>query len=133
MRIPAIEQRYKLSICSADFNEWVRINADIHFPSAYMYRGSEYEMVEWDLGHSFNYAEMTYLIAPRPFMVERGRTDECGIDPWIAYEFARARRVYDKLKIGELCVIEYFDGPHTINGLGTFEFLNRHLNWPGKE
>jgi len=90
-------------------------------------------MVEWDLGHSFNYAEMTYLIAPRPFMVERGRTDGCGIDPWIAYEFARARRVYDKLKIGERCVLEYFDGPHTINGIGTFEFLNRHLNWPGKE
>ena len=32
MRIPAIEQRFKLSICSGDFNEWVRINADIHFP-----------------------------------------------------------------------------------------------------
>lgn len=130
MRIPAIEQRYKLSICSGDFNEWVRINADIHFPSAYMYRGPEYEMVEWDLGHSFNYAEMTYLIAPRPFMVERGRSDGCGIDPWIAYEFVRARRVYDMLDIGKHCVIEYFDGPHTINGVGTFEFLHRELNWP---
>ncbi len=130
MRIPAIEQRYKLSICSGDYNEWVRINADIHFPSAYMYRGPEYEMAEWDLAHSFNYAEMTWLIAPRPFMVERGRSDGCGIDPWIAYEFGRARRVYDKLKIGDRCVIEYFDGPHTINGAGTFEFLHRELKWP---
>lgn len=129
MRIPAIEQRYKLSICSGDFNEWVRLNADIHFPSAYMYRGNEYEMPEWDLGHSFNYAEMTYLIAPRPFMIERGRKDDVGNDQWIAYEFARARRVYDKLNIGEHCVIEYFDGPHTINGVGTFEFLHRELNW----
>jgi dienelactone hydrolase len=129
MRIPAIEQRYKLSICSADFNEWVRVNADIHFPDAYMYRGEEYEMVEWDLGHSFNYAEMTYLIAPRPFMVERGRSDGVGIDPWIAYEFDRARRVYDSLGISENCIIEYFDGPHTINGVGTFEFLQQELGW----
>jgi hypothetical protein len=130
MRIPALEERYKLSICSADFNEWVRINSDVHFPSAYMYRGSEYEMVEWDLGHSFNYAEMTYLIAPRPFMVERGHNDGVGIDPWIAYEFARARRVYDRLNIGDRCTIEYFDGPHTINGVGTFKLLHSELDWP---
>lgn len=133
MRIPAIEQRYKLSICSADFNEWVRINADIHFPSAYMYRGTEYEMPEWDLGHSFNYAEMTYLIAPRPFMVERGRSDGVGIDSWVAYEFARAHRVYEKLGIDDHCVIEYFDGPHTINGKETFDFLHKELNWPRGE
>ena len=130
MRIPAIEQRFKLSICSGDFNEWVRINADIHFPNAYMYRGSEYEMPEWDLGHSFSYAEMTYLIAPRPFMVERGHSDGVGIDSWVEYEFLRARRVYEKLGIGDKCVIEYFDGPHTINGKGTFEFLHKKLNWP---
>lgn len=133
MRIPALEQRYKLSICSADFNEWVRINADIHFPSAYMYRGPEYEMPEWDLGHSFNYAEMTYLIAPRPFMVERGRSDGVGIDSWVAYEFARAYRVYEKLGIGNDIVIEYFDGPHSINGKGTFDFLHQELNWPRGE
>lgn len=133
MRIPAIEQRFKLSVCSADFNEWVRINADIHFPTAYMYRGSEYEMPEWDLGHSFNYAEMAYLIAPRSFMVERGHSDNVGIDSWVEYEFLRARRVYDKLGIGDQCVIEYFDGPHTINGKGTFDFLHKELSWPKKE
>lgn len=133
MRIPAIEQRYKLSICSADFNEWVRINADIHFSSAYMYRGPEYEMPEWDLGHSFNYAEMTYLIAPRPFMVERGSSDGVGVDSWVTYEFARSHRVYEKLGIGDRCVIEYFDGPHSINGEGTFDFLHKELNWPSRE
>lgn len=133
MRIPAIETRYKLSICSGDFNEWVRINADVHFPTAYMYRGSEYEMVEWDLGHSFNYAEMTYLIAPRPFMVERGHFDGVGIDQWVNYEFSRARRVYDLLGIGNSCEIEYFDGPHTINGKGTFSFIQRELMWPEKK
>jgi len=27
--------------------------------------------------------------------------------------------------------IEFFSGPHTINGVGTFDLLHLHLNWPG--
>ena len=95
-----------------------------------MYRGPEWEMVEWDLGHSFNYAEMSYVIAPRPFMVERGHHDGVGSDEWVAYEFARSKKLYEKLNIGDRCVIEYFDGPHTINLIGTSAFLNEHLQWP---
>jgi hypothetical protein len=26
--------------------------------------------------------------------------------------------------------MEVFDGPHTIHGVGTFDFLRRHLGWP---
>jgi len=26
--------------------------------------------------------------------------------------------------------IEWFVGPHTINGKGTFDFLHKHLAWP---
>jgi hypothetical protein len=26
--------------------------------------------------------------------------------------------------------IEFFDGPHMINGEGTFAFLRKHLRWP---
>jgi hypothetical protein len=25
-----------------------------------------------------------------------------------------------------------FDGPHSVNGKGTFEFLRKHLRWPQK-
>ena len=53
-----------------------------------------------------------------------------GIDEWVAYEYAKVRRLYDKLKIPHLTEIEYFDGPHTIHGVGTFKFLHRHLSWP---
>jgi hypothetical protein len=133
MRVPALETRYRLSICSGDFNEWVRKNADVHFPFTYARVGNEWEMPEWDLGHTFNYAEMTYLICPRPFMVERGHHDGVGIDPWIAYEFARARRPYDQLNLGDDCEIEYFDGPHTINLVGTAAFLRKHLDWPPRK
>ncbi|MBL9201373.1 MAG: dienelactone hydrolase family protein [Opitutaceae bacterium] len=129
MRVPALLDRYCLSICSADFNEWVRKNAATDYPSSYLFTG-EYEIFEWDLGHTFNYAEMAALIAPRPFMVERGHRDGVGTDEWVSYEFAKVRRFYTRLGVADRAEIEYFDGPHTINGQGTFEFLHRHLNWP---
>jgi dienelactone hydrolase len=129
MRIPAVLDRYCLSICSADFNEWVWKNATVDWRGSYLYTG-EYEIFEWNLGHTFNYAEMAALIAPRPFMVERGHDDGVGIDEWVNFEFAKVRRFYTKLGIGGRTEIEHFNGPHTINGRGTFDFLHRHLDWP---
>ena len=126
MRLPALVEGYALSICSGDFNDWVRKNASTDYGLTYMFTG-EYEIFEWDLGHTFNYAEMAALVAPRPFMVERGHNDGVGIDEWVAYEFAKVNRHYDFLGLPESCRIEYFNGPHMIHGVGTFEFLDRHL------
>ena len=129
MRVPAVLTDYCLSICSADFNEWVDKNASTRNPRSYVWSG-EYEIFEFDLGSTFNYAEMAALIAPRPFMVERGHDDGVADDETVAYEFAKVRRLYTKLGIADRCEIEWFNGPHTINGQGTFAFLHKHLNWP---
>jgi dienelactone hydrolase len=127
MRVPAILPKYKLSICSADFNEWVGKNVSVDFRGSYMFSG-EYEMPEFDLGMTFNYAEMAYLIAPRPFMVERGHDDGVGIDEMVAYEYAKIRYLYaNRLKIPERTTIEWFAGGHEIRGVGTFDFLKKHL------
>ena len=37
-------------------------------------------MPEWNLGNTFNYAELSWLICPRPFMVERGHDDGVASD-----------------------------------------------------
>ncbi len=130
MRIPPLVPRYCLSICSADFNDWVWKNASTLSPYSYVWSG-EYEIFEWDLGSTFNYAEMSALIAPRPFMVERGHFDGVAPDERVALEFAKVRHLYQaKLGIGDRCEIEFFVGPHTIHGKGTFDFLHRHLKWP---
>jgi len=130
MRIPALVTDYCLSICSADFNEWVLKNASTRESFSYIWTG-EYEIFEWDLGSTFNYAEMAALICPRPFMVERGHFDGVGEDHWVAYEYAKIRNLYAaQLKIGDRTEIEWFVGPHTINGQGTYRFLHKHLNWP---
>jgi dienelactone hydrolase len=129
MRVPPLLQGYALSICSADFNEWIWKNTRSDSRFSYLLTG-EYEMFEFNLGNTFNYAELASLIAPRPFMVERGHHDGVAPDEWVAYEYARVRRFYVGLGLGDRTAIEFFDGPHTIHGVGTFEFLHRHLNWP---
>ena len=129
MRIPPLVSRYCLSICSADFNEWIWKNTSTR--STYSYVGyGEYEIFEFDLGNTFNYAEMAGLIAPRPFMVERGHNDPVGRDEMVAWEYSKVRRLYAKLGIPERTAIEFFQGGHEIHGQGTFAFLKQHLGWP---
>jgi dienelactone hydrolase len=130
MRIPPLVKNYCLSICSADFNDWVWKNASTRSPYSYVWSG-EYEIFEFDLGSTFNYSEMAALIAPRPFMVERGHFDGVAPDERVAYEYAKVRNLYAaRLGLGERTAIEWFVGPHTINGKGTFDFLHKHLKWP---
>lgn len=129
MRIPSILTRYCLSICSGDFNEWIWKNISLEWQSTYMFT-KEYEMYEFDLGNTFNYAEMAALIAPRPFMVERGHSDGVGLDEYVSFEFAKVRRLYAKLGIPERTEIEYFTGGHEIHLTGTLEFLKKHTGWP---
>jgi len=133
MRIPPLVPEYVLSICSADFNEWVAKNAATAGTIgrySYVWTG-EYEIFEWDLGSTFNYAEMAALIAPRPFMVERGHFDGVAPDEAVGYEFGKVEFLYAaRLGIGDRSELETFVGPHTIHGKGTFDFLHKHLQLP---
>ncbi len=131
MRVPTMLPQYALSICSGDFNEWVRKNATNADSYSYVFT-PEYEMFEWDMGHVANYAELASLMTPRPFMVERGHDDGVAPDEWVAWEYSKVRRHYDKLGLGDRTEIEFFNGPHTIHGQGTFAFLRKHLNWPAR-
>jgi hypothetical protein len=93
----------------------------------------EWEMPEFALARRFNYAEMAGLIAPRPFMVERGHKDGVAPDEWVGYEYAKVKRLYDTLGLADRVEIGYFNGPHQIEGTATFAFLARKLNWPRGE
>ena len=132
VRVPAVLPGYALSICSGDSNDWIPKNVSVDSPVSYMFAG-EYEMPEWNLDPTFSYAELAALIAPRPFMVERGHNDSVGQDEWVVAEYAKVRRLYDQLGIGDQTAIEFFNGVQTTNGVGTFEFLHKHLNWPKHE
>jgi hypothetical protein len=89
----------------------------------------EWEMPYFNMGNTFDYAEMAYLMIPRPFMVERGHHDRVARDQWVAHEYAKVRWLYTQFGLADRTAIEYFNGGHTINGEGTFEFLDTQLNW----
>ena len=129
VRVPPLLTDYRLSICSADFNEWVVKNTTVDSGTSYVFTG-EYEIFEWNMGHVANYAELSNLMTPRPFMVERGHTDGVAPDEWVAWEFAKVLRHYDFVGLPGLAQLEVFNGPHTINGQGPYEFLHKHLDWP---
>jgi dienelactone hydrolase len=129
MRVPPLLDGYALSICSGDYNEWVWKTTSIDSPYSYMIT-QEYDMLEWNFANTVNYSDLAKLMAPRPFMVERGHDDGVAPDEWVAYEYATVRRAYVKLGIPDRTEIEFFNGPHTIHGVGTFAFLHKHLHFP---
>ena len=129
VRIPPLLDKYALSVCSGDFNQWTRKVAATDQPWSFM-RTIEWEMPYWNWGHQFDYAELAYLMVPRPFMVERGHLDLVGRDQWVAHEYAKVRFLYAQLGLVDRTEIEFFQGAHSINGQGTVAFLHKHLRWP---
>jgi dienelactone hydrolase len=129
MIIPAIlHEGYAVSICSGDFNQAVWKHASTNSIYSFMFT-KEYEHTEFGTGVTFNYAEIAGLIAPRPFMVERGHYDIVAPNEWVGYEYGRVRRLYADLRISDRTTIDFFIGPHEIHGEATFDFLHDHLNW----
>lgn len=129
MRVPAVLEGYALSVCSADFGDWTRKVADTRFYNSFM-STIEWEMPYFNMGSTFSYAEMAYLIFPRPFMVERGRHDLVQPDEWVAYEYAKVEHLYHQFNLLDKTDIEYFNGGHASRNEGVFKFLHQHLNWP---
>ena len=128
MRVPAVLESYCLSICSGDFGDWTRKVTDTYAKS--FMNSVEWEMPYFNMGSTFSYAEMAYLIFPRPFMVERGHDDMVQPDEWVSYEYGKVRYFYDQFNLGDKTEIEYFNGGHSMRCEGTFDFLHKHLNWP---
>jgi len=127
MRMPLLVDGYAMTIVSGDFNEWTWKTVTTDSDYSYVFQPEPY-IFEFGLGSTYGYAEMAALIAPRPFMVERGHSDPVGTDEQIGFEFAKVRHLYDaRLKLPENCAIEWFVGGHEINRGETFKFLHRHL------
>lgn len=127
MRMPLLVDGYAMTIVSGDFNEWTWKTVTTDSDYSYVFQPEPY-IFEFDLGSTYGYAEMAALIAPRPFMVERGHSDPVGTDEQVGFEFAKVRHLYAaRLKLPENCAIEWFVGGHEINRGETFKFLHRHL------
>jgi dienelactone hydrolase len=130
MYVPPLVEQFSAVVCAANFSEGIRraVTTDNPYSSVF---SDMYEWGEFNIANTFGYAELVALMAPRAFMVERAHHDGVSPDEWVAYEYARVRRLYDALGIPQQTRIEYFEGGHTTHCVGTFEFLRQHLNWAG--
>src|SRR5262249_14961322 len=120
------------SIDSAEFNDMALKKASVRDLYSYPLYNT-YEVFEFNFVNTFNYADLAGLIAPRPFMVERGHHDGVAPDEWVASDYPKVRRLSAQPGTADCTAIEFFDGPHTIHGVGTFEFLHKHLRWPHRK
>jgi hypothetical protein len=130
VRVPPLLDQYAVSICSADFNDWARKVAGTHDPQYSFMQTIEWEMPYFNMGHTFNYAEMVYLFFPRPFMVERGHWDLVAPDEWVASEYAKVRRFYTLFGMKGRTANNFFNGGNAMNCEVTFLFMHLHLEWP---
>jgi dienelactone hydrolase len=130
MYITPLLEQYSAVVSSAAFSELIHktVTSDNVYSSAFF---EMYQWAEFNIANTFGFAKLASLVAPRPFMVERGHLDGVSPGEWVAYEYDRVQRLYDALGIPERTRIEYFHGGHTIHGVGTFEFLRQQLNWSG--
>jgi len=111
MRVPSVLEGYCLSICSGDFGDWTRKVVDTRNWRSFM-NTIAWEIPYFNMGSTFSYAEMAYLIFPRPFMVERGHHDLVQPDEWVGYEYSKVKYFYDQFNLGDKTDIEFFKGGH---------------------
>jgi hypothetical protein len=126
VRVPPLLDRYALSICSGDFNEWVWKTTTVIDPQSYLLT-QEYDMYEFDFANVVNYSDLANLLVPRPFMIERGHEDTVSLDQWVAFEYAKVQAFYSKMNLSDKTEADFFNGPHTIHGVKTFQFLRHQL------
>ena len=130
MRIPPLVSNYCLSICSADFNDWVWKNASSRQPVQlrlddgirdFRVRPGQHVQLRGDGGPDRAAAVHGGARPLRRRGARRARgaasSPRCAISTRRSWASATAE-------------IECFVGPHTINGKGTFAFLHKHLKWP---
>ncbi|MDR1746014.1 MAG: acetylxylan esterase [Tannerella sp.] len=97
MFVPPLIKEIGPVVCSANFNTWndkCASTLQAITSNDYMFN-MFYEMYDFDLANTFDYSDIVRLIAPRPFMVERGHFDTVTRDEYISFEFGKVRFYYD--------------------------------------
>jgi hypothetical protein len=129
MYVTPLVPEYSVSICSANFNYWnFKSAATMVDPEKSYVLDSQYEIFEFDMANTFDHSDMAKLIAPRPFVVERGHLDGVAYDETVGYEFGKVRYFYDHcLKIPDRAHILWMDGGHTTFVEASIKYLDRFL------
>lgn len=122
----ALEPRLKAAVVSGWFNDRTkkllapRTGPGMFFIT-YIHR-DEYFLP--DLLDRFGDAELGWMIAPRPLMIENGTKDGAVLIGDAREEFRRVEQVYRRLGLADRARFASFDGPHQIDGTESWPFLD---------
>ena len=125
------EPRFQVVISSGHFNDWNVKTTDLTQGTSYTFYFNVVDQYNFGMLGQFNHSDLASLIAPRAFMVEIGDHDGVEIMPrsMVDREIDKALEVYRKLGVPEKGQVSRFNGPHMVDGHGTYPFLDRCLNW----
>jgi len=130
LNITALEPRLKFGVVSGWFNDRDKKNATLNEdkPGAdFVSRVHRSEYYMRNMANQFSDAELAWLIAPRPLMIEAGDEDPSVRIVDARREFQRVKAVYSKLGIAERAVFAEFHGPHRIDGVESYPFVEKWL------
>jgi dienelactone hydrolase len=122
----AVLDGFSLCITSGNFTDWIWKTTTSDFGGSYLF-SPDYDVFDFNLGGTFNHAEMAALVAPRPFMVERGQSDATSPEAKVVYQYDIVEQLYAQLGLLDSTAMDLFEGGHEIHGVGTFAFLDAHL------
>lgn len=124
-----LDTRIKVVVCSGWFNDRAKKNLEtapnpsMHFLTL-THRSEFYPR---NLLEQFGDAELGWMIAPRPFLVENGDLDTAVHIDDARAEFERVKKVYYRLGLNDRAIFAGFHGDHRIDGAESFPFVEKWL------
>jgi dienelactone hydrolase len=125
----ALEPRFKAVVVSGWFNDRTKkllepANKEGIYFITTIHREEYYFP---DLLNRFSDAEMAWMVAPRPLMIENGTRDPAVLWQDAREEFRKVEQVYQRLGVSDRARFAGFDGPHQIDGKESWPFLDSWL------
>ncbi|MGQ9662364.1 MAG: acetylxylan esterase [Kiritimatiellia bacterium] len=130
--LAALDRRIAAAVCGVYFNERYTkliLRTDHNFP--FLLSCEEEHM--YRLLDEFADSDIASLICPRPFAVEAGRKDDACWHEQVVVAFREIKAIYERLGVGERCVLLMHDGGHEVEPVAAVEqmrsvqFLDRWL------
>lgn len=123
-----LEERIKVGICSAFFNERLEKMAAVDYKQTNFLPQSEYEhqfLPGWL--REFTDSDLVSLICPRPFMIQTGKGDRATWWQNVVEEFEDSKEHYEKLGVADRIQLCLHEGGHEIALEEGIDFLQLHL------
>ncbi len=129
MYLPPLIPEFKFAVSSASFSRWPQAGLDHERQGSSLYH-ERIGPFKFGLGTTFGRAELGLMIAPRGFVVENGYHDTAVVTEDAGHEYAKIRRVYDLLGIGERAQFNTHIGGHEAHLDTLLPYIHRMLEHP---